>query len=209
MQHWPEHYPEHDQHLSSNTPQQPQPQLSAPPPRTPGFDSSAGAGGSSFNFSMTAAPTAIRMASAPRGSGSLGSFPSPHPTTSTSTFTFNQMFSVAPNQNTNNTGVTAITTGALGSAGPPPLTPAPTETTTSRMGPQPIPAEITTQPINFQQLMSAGRLDQLYQPPLPTSNITQTVQGWTLMTTPSVVTNHASQAHPPVLQRSNQPIFYN
>ena len=124
------------------------------------------------------------------------------------------MFSVAPNQNTNNTGVTAITTGALGSAGPPPLTPAPapTETTTSRMGPQPIPAEITTQPINFQQLMSAGRLDQLYQPPPPpppASSITQSIHGWTLMTAPSIVTNHASQGHPPVLQRSNQSIFYN
>lgn len=204
MQHWPEHYPEHDQHLSSNTPQQPQAQSSAPP-RTPSFDSSAGGGGSNFNFSVTAAPTAVRM-SAQRG-GSLGSYPSPHPVTATTTFTFNPMFSLAPNQNTNNTGVTAITTGTLGSAGPPPLTPAPTEATTSRAGPQPIPAEITTQPINYQQLMSTGRLDQLYQP-APTSTITQAAHGWPLVTAPSVLTSHASQTHPPLLQRSNQPIFY-
>lgn len=205
MQHWPEHYPEHDQHLSSNTPQQPQAQPSAPP-KTPSFDASAG-GGSTFNFSMAAAPTPVRMSAA--RTGSLGSFPSPHPaTTAAAAFTFNQMFSLAPNQNANNTGITAVTTGALGSAGPPPLTPAPTETTTSRAGPQPIPAEITTQPINYQQLMSTPRLDQLYQA-APTSSIAQAAaHGWTLVTTPSVLTSHASQSHPPLLQRSNQTIFY-
>ena len=100
-----------------------------------------------------------------------------------------------------------MTTGTLGSAGPPPLTPAPTETTTSRAGPQPIPAEITTQPINYQQLMSSARLDQLYQA-APASSITQAAHGWTLVTAPSVLTSHASQPHPPLLQRSNQTIFY-
>lgn len=214
MQHWPEHYPEHDQHVTNSTPQQQQQQQQtqppSAPPRTPSFDSSAGGGGgSSFNYPITVAPTPVRIP-APRG-GSLGSFPSPHPTSTAATFTFNPMFSLAPNQNANNTGVTVMTTGTLGSVGPPPLTPAPppplTETMTSRAGPQPIPAEITTQPINYQQLMSTARLDQLYQA-APTSSITQAGHGWTLVTTPSVLTSHASQPHPPLLQRSNQTIFY-